>query len=568
MIEYDNPNFNANLSALVQGMWYSELPELIDLDRIYNNFESVLRSMENGKYPYYPLDENGFIKDYKAVISPGYLRKPGVEAITYYTFKKDHSLREMQLVNLIHYCGFVYNSLYIFDELFSELYITEENWEYVDNSNSYVVAGESFWIDTGYDDEEEFEEGVFINENNKISRWAKIEDAKMRIHEFQKSKLYYIKLDIESFFQNLYTHYFARIANFEPYKSMDVTSDYFDFLDRFHQRINDNQTKGVPAGNFSSHIGAELLMLCVDYEIREIIDKTDIAYIRYVDDMTFYSDDPQKLEEIVLQIQKILTKYRLRINGNKVERGRTTNLFDMQVSKNEIYRYFPYLKSDSEETELSFDDFCEMKYYIAELMGKKRISQIKTILSLFLKQMREEKISFKNIDAWFYYFFALVFDDESLTYHIYRVLDQMLGMAVGIEKEQLILELKNKTVLINGKYADSLLEIWHYYVLTEHVYKRQKEQLFDDYIAQKGDEDANPIILCHFIDSGRKTNEKVWKYIFNTYQRITQETDWKTRIMFSKWWLPIFKIRMNDGFNYQRFVNASLFPAVLVDLAK
>lgn len=44
MIEYDNPNFNANLSALVQGMWYSELPELIDLDRIYNNFESVLRS--------------------------------------------------------------------------------------------------------------------------------------------------------------------------------------------------------------------------------------------------------------------------------------------------------------------------------------------------------------------------------------------------------------------------------------------------------------------------------------------------------------------------------------------
>lgn len=176
----------------------------------------------------------------------------------------------------IHYCGFVYNSLYIFDELFSELYITEENWEYVDNSNSYVVAGESFWIDTGYDDEEEFEEGVFINENNKISRWAKIEDAKMRIHEFQKSKLYYIKLDIESFFQNLYTHYFARIANFEPYKSMDVTSDYFDFLDRFHQRINDNQTKGVPAGNFSSHIGAELLMLCVDYEIREIIDKTDM----------------------------------------------------------------------------------------------------------------------------------------------------------------------------------------------------------------------------------------------------------------------------------------------------
>lgn len=69
---------------------------------------------------------------------------------------------------------------------------------------------------------------------------------------------------------------------------MGLNKRYFTFLDQFHQRVNNNQTKGIPAGVFSSHIAAELCMLCVDEEIRRYIADRPIGYIRYVDDLTFF----------------------------------------------------------------------------------------------------------------------------------------------------------------------------------------------------------------------------------------------------------------------------------------
>lgn len=91
MIEFSNPNFSLNMSALLQGMWYSELPELVDIEIICENLKDVLYKMQQGQYNYYELEQDGFIKDFKGINSPSYLRKPGVEAITYYVFKKNKS---------------------------------------------------------------------------------------------------------------------------------------------------------------------------------------------------------------------------------------------------------------------------------------------------------------------------------------------------------------------------------------------------------------------------------------------------------------------------------------------
>ncbi len=59
----------------------------------------------------------------------------------------------------------------------------------------------------------------------------------------------------------------------------------------------------------------------------------------------------------------------------------------------------------------------------------------------------------------------------------------------------------------------------------------------------------------------------MWKYICDGYWNQTEETNWKSKIMFSKWWLPIFKIKMVDDYNYDRFLKASLFSKVLTDLS-
>lgn len=516
MIEFFNPNFALNMDALLQGMWYSELPELVDVKVIYENLETVLHNMQQGKYDYYKLEQDGFIKDFKGINSPSYLRKPGVEAITYYVFKKNKSLREMQLVNLIHYCAFIYNSLYVFEDIFAQLYMNEDSLEYIGNSNSYVVVNESFCVGAQYDSEE-VEEGIFTNENNKVTRWMRMEDAKRRIQSYQRSKLYFIKLDIESFFPNLYTHYLARIGKCEPYKSLGFSQRYYDFLDKFHQRVNDNQTKGVPAGNFSSHIGAELLMLCVDYDIREVIGQRKIGYIRYVDDMTFYSDNQQELEDMTVQVQKILTKYRLRINGNKVERGKTTRSKGVHISKTEIYEKFSYLDDDDDIIELNYEHLLDLKNYISDLLDKERIGQIKTILTRFLKRLELEKIQLAGEDSWFYYFQALVFDEESLSCHIYKILNKILK--ISRNKEVLLQELKEKREFVDTHYSDTLIQIWHYYVMTENMNESDKLQLFQTYVRNIDFANANPIIICHFVDKGKEKNKKVWKYICDGYRK-------------------------------------------------
>ena len=563
-IGYYDANFESNVEALLQGMWYSELPELIDITRIYHNMRNVLEKIGRGDYAYYKVDDNGFIIDFKGIDSPSYLRKPGVEPITYYTFKRNKSLREMQMVNLIHYCAFIYNSLYVFDDIFAKLYLDEENSEYISSSNSYLGVGESFSIDLEYD-VEEIDESVFVNGNNKTASWIKMEEGKMRIQKNQKSKIYFIKLDIESFFPNLYTHYLARIGQREPYKSLDVPQYYYDFMDKFHQRINDNQTKGVPAGNFSSHIGAELLMLCVDYDIRKTIGERKIGYVRYVDDMTFYSDDQQELDSMVISVQKILTNYRLRINGNKVEKGKLVKNQGMKISKVEIFEKFKYLNS-VDNLELKYEDFFDFKCYIINLLETGRIGQIKTLLTRFLNRMNEEKILFNEIDSWFYYFLSLVFEEETLACHIYKILNKILKMVSN--KAELLEELEEKRKFVDIHYSDSLIQIWHYYIMTENMNEMDRLSLFSKYIDAFSFFNANPIIVSHFIIQGNNKNRSVVAYICRGYKEQTGEDDWKSRIMFSKWWLPIFKIKMLDSFNYQNFLGTTLFPDVLKDLAK
>ena len=133
---------------------------------------------------------------------------------------------------------------------------------------------------------------------------------------------------------------------------------------------------------------------------------------RYVDDMTFYSDDQQELDSMVISVQKILTNYRLRINGNKVEKGKLVKNQGMKISKVEIFEKFKYLNS-VDNLELKYEDFFDFKCYIINLLETGRIGQIKTLLTRFLNRMNEEKILFNEIDSWFYYFLdmALLYND-------------------------------------------------------------------------------------------------------------------------------------------------------------
>lgn len=562
MIDFELESTAKNAKTLLEGMWYMELPELLDKERLFNNLIDILVQINNGYiYESYKADDQNFITDYKNIDSPSYLRKPGVEPITYYVFKNNKSLREMQIPNLIHYISFIYNSLWIFDDLFEELYCNSDNKAYIDNSNSYVVFNDLFFIQKQYDEEEEVELGVFTNKNNKIHGNAIMSSNRARYEHIAEAYLYGVKMDIESFFPNMYTHYFDKISDMEPFDKWGNSKQYFKFLDTFHQRINNNQTKGIPAGTFSAHIAAELCMLCVDERIRKLIDSSKVGYIRYVDDLTLFADSQDELIRIGMDIQKVLNEFRLRVNGNKTKIFK--NSVSMQLTNiDEIKNKLGFLYSDERTHILDTNEMQYLKEYIAVLIQKEKISQVKTILTRLLNCITLGSIDTLNVHlSLFCYLVTLLYEDENLAVHCYRLLDKLIEKD---SKNECYSILEKKTEIVDVKYSETLLQIWHYYVLTKHIGKDERKKLF----LERADKLKNPIIYTFFVEEGIKENAHIVRKIKEVF--LTEETDrgWRKKIFYSRWWLPLSKIRMGDRHNYEKIFESSFFPKIFDELLK
>lgn len=375
--------------------------------------------------------------------------------------------------------------------------------------------------------------------------------------------MYSAKIDIESFFPNLYTHYLEKIAQYEPYASLELDKRYFSFLDLFHQRINNNQTKGIPAGLFSSHIAAELLMLCVDYDITEKIKDKNMNYIRYVDDMVFFSDNKQDLESVVSEVQRILGKYRLRINGSKTIYYVNSMYFGDKSNIINMYSRLPYLNSTSSKI-LKESEFYDFKEYIAELIDKGNIVQIKAIMTRLLTCIKNEFVDLGlEKENWFCYLFTLAFENVNLVCHVYRLLDAIVAKVDRDKREIYIKRFEKKTSLIETKYCETLFQIWHYYVLTKYMDRDNKQKLLDEY-SEKGN--INPIIICMFVEDGERKNAKLLDIIKKQFINESEGNDWKKKIMFSRWWLPLMKVRMVDSHNYYGLMRSDMFPEIIADL--
>lgn len=213
MINIHDEIIKKNINLLWDGFWYAELPPILDIDSIRDNLSHVIELIEKDDVEDFKLMENGAIELFKNVTPPGYIYNDGIEPITFFEFKNNCALREMQIPNLKYYIAFVYNTISVYEELFLKLYNDEEMRAYVRHSNSYLLFHELFDIYIDYYGEiEEIEGETFAVNNNKITGHLTYNENNIRYLESQGSKLYTVKIDIESFFPNVYTHYLAIIS--------------------------------------------------------------------------------------------------------------------------------------------------------------------------------------------------------------------------------------------------------------------------------------------------------------------------------------------------------------------
>lgn len=462
----------------------------------------------------------------------------------------------MQIPHLLHYVSFMYNTLLNFNSLFETLYIDPCNAQVVANSNSYLVFEDEFVLHSYGGDEDFVLAGVFTTKNNKINSSAAFAENKRRLLEAEADYLYSLKMDIESFFLNLYTHNFEKMAAKEPFSRLGVDFRYFQFLDRFHQRVNNNQTKGIPAGIFSSHIAAELCMLCVDEEIRTYLKKREnpIGYIRYVDDLNFFSDSESELAELYPVIQSILNQYRLRINGNKTEAIHA--VYASQVTYlAELEKELPMLKPAEDPLPVTLSDFFLFKRYVGTCLKDGRSSQLRALLTLLLKGIQTDKLRIDAVfDELFYFLLKVVFEDTALVSNVYRLLDFMLDQTTVAEP--LLNALQRKRFKVDAEYPDTVLQIWHYYILFRHSDDVGRAAM----IAELKGTHVNPLVAAAMVLPGKGKNKELYEMIRDLYIQEAGYSQWKAGIMNSKWWLPLFKISRYDCHDYDHFMKSNNFP--------
>lgn len=131
-----------------------------------------------------------------------------------------------------------------------------------------------------------------------------------------------------------------------------------------------------------------------------------------------------------------------------------------------------------------------------------------------------------------------------------------------VKRDEIISILKSKNDFINSTYCDSLLQIWHYYVLSKYDYRTSIRELIGSF----GNDEINPIILAGFVKNEKSGNKELFNYIKNTYSSIVNKNGehsyWMRSIMFSKWWLPLLVIYLKDGKNYSEFYESKHFHTI------
>lgn len=565
MINMQDEIFEKNVDLLWDGYWYAELPPILDIETIRSKLTEVIRQLNEQDVDDFQFSDNNTIKSFKNVTPPSYIYNDGIEPITFFEFKNNGALREMQIPNLKYYIAFVYNTLSAYDELFSVLYNSSEMKEYVRHSNSYLLFNDLFYVYRDYDGViEEIESGIFAVKNNKIKGQLSYNENNIRFLEAQGSKLYTVKIDIESFFPNVYTHYLGKIKDKKPFNTIPNVNYYFEFLDYYNMKTNNNQTKGIAAGVFSSTLSAELLMLCVDHEINQVIGD-DIEYLRYVDDMTFFCDSLEEISSKLPLIQRVLNKYRLRINNNKTENKLSIDnkaYVDMQMLKDK----FSYLNRSNNPSTLDKDVFYNIKGYISRARESERRSEIKAFLTMLKTAINRKHLLFNPSDPIRYekYITDLMIQlaqvDPTYASRCYRIIEAIINQTESDEMREVILnEVKSKSVWINKNFHDSLVQVWHYYLLAMYDETYDFEMLLNAF----ENEEINPIIVSAFVTNGKGSNKKIFEYIVRSYNEMNSfEEDsnaWMQSILFSKWWLPLCLIYQKDGKNYNSYFGSNNF---------
>ena len=532
--------------SLYNGLFDKELPDLFvipEQDKIEDLLNKV-RIKEDFQLFKYSSDEfDTRITDFYS-IKLHEEEYAGAENTLYYSYKNGGSLRQMGILNPFYYIAFIHNSILFKDSFFILKYL---NFPYYNHSLSPIFANTDFYIIEDFygRDEEEYVMNFLVNK-------CGFDFMQEKISNNESSFLFSLHVDISNFYQNIYTHHLERLGTkYDTFSSKtdNRIASYFKFLDRFNQNTNLSQTKGIIPGPFSSTLCAELFMCEIDKKILDYIanNHEKIGYVRNVDDFTFYSDSKEKLEEIFIKIQLLLSEYKLSINEEKTKilpcafEYEESMLDDIETIVNS------FLTAEQKVSTLE-----NYKAAIGKAIREKKYSLAKAVLTKTNNEIIVRNYEFNDSKPLINFLLKLSLTEKYLGSRCFKMIDTLMSKNINLFNEQILEDFVQKNDLINDLYKDSIIQIWYYYLINKYGSDDIVSQCFDKYI--KTEYTKNPLVLSTFVKKGDGKN----KHIFD---EIKKEVVSNGSLFYTKYVHTIMRIFANDKKNYENYQKS--IPAIV-----
>ena len=357
-----------------------------------------------------------------------------------------------------------------------------------------------------------------------------VADSKKEIEKCFQDNKYEIRLDINSFFDNIYTHsipwaiHGKKVAK----SSRNDKTLLGNRIDEALRSLNYEQTNGILVGNAISRIVSEIILCSIDSEIRKQF--SNIECCRFVDDYYIYTKESSQIQQIIAFIRNCLAQYELSFNENKI-----------QINESPFIYGKPWVEKIKQYIHLSPDIF------LTKLVSEYKEYNDISIFKYGLKILYHCDYNVKTWGAMQSRLINLLVKFPSLAELIIKIFlnnkDKL--KLTGIKKA--IYSIIDESITLNRE-QELLWALWFVKVFGIKISKDYIYKVFD------ASSDLSTILLLSIIDEKeRKTDPRIKTYINAIRTELdNDDVDDKERsnsIMWSSHWLLAYESNRNKWLN-------------------
>lgn len=507
------------------------------LDEIFNKYGSIEKILKDN----FELDGNK-IKEFKGYKNSIYGLKKGTEPIEFYIAKPSGANRVISIVNpLVLIPLHFYINKYHNEILAEQL----ETLNCYDSSSRYSYEEGTFVLYFDYDGD-----AVYVDYENVTQQ--NFQYNLLNKQKICDGKYYHLSVDINNFFNSIYTHTISWDLVNQEHKEI------FDNLDILTRTLNNNETKGIVIGPYTSSLFSEIILSKVDRKIINECMVNDISYVRFCDDYDFYSDSKEKLEnDIRLLISENLSKFKLDLNMSKMKLEEFPFISLNTIQNKNLFVLIKRIQENDYESELELveDIMNEINNSI-----KIKYSNCNYLLKILSSQIKKEIIKKENFteetgEILLDFLINMSFKQNMISTDAFNLILELFNL-LELDNERIITKwIKKRNSRIS--HIKEITDVWLIFLI---IKLNICNKAIDNYILNIMEKsDICSILVFEYLYKNNLLNtykERIKKYLLDIKENMTYsyEHQWKSALYYSKYWLLFYtncvrwKIHKKAGF--------------------